>query len=56
MKKQNGCVVMITRRGKMQILLPHTSALHWGVSSGKLKTTSTNPKFITFGKQSWESL
>jgi len=48
--KQNGYVVMITGRGKIQILLSHTTALSWGVSSGKLKTTSTNPKFNTYGK------
>jgi len=41
---------MITSRGKIQILLSHTTALSWGVSSGKSKTTSTNPKFITYGK------
>jgi len=41
---------MITGRGKIQILLSQTTALSWGVSSGKLKTTSTNPKFNTYGK------
>jgi len=41
---------MITSRRKIQILVSHTTALSWGVSSGKLKTTSTNQKFITYGK------
>jgi hypothetical protein len=31
MNKQNGCVVMITSREKIQILLSTTTALSWGI-------------------------
>lgn len=50
MNKQNSCVVMTTCREKIQIMLSTILALSWGISSGKLKLTSTNPKFTTYGK------